>query len=198
MLSKSRREKFPGAHAVLPLCQTRLRHGSERNLCSEQGETGTIPSDYDHDRHGVGGRWARWCRGLWRPILCVGETAGERRDGAAVIAYEPIWAIGGGGTATPGDAGEMCSAIRDEVAQMAGPDTAAAVRIQDGGSVTPATSAALLRAPAWTGSSSAARAWTPGSSPPSWSPEPDPRAACALAQAKPQLFPAVHSHGGSP
>jgi triosephosphate isomerase len=104
-----------------------------------------------------------------RPILCVGETSGERRDGAAeakvrwqvaaalggrpagivasaVIAYEPLWAIGGGGTATPGDAGEMCSAIRDEVGQLAGPGTAAAVQIQYGGSVTPGTAAALLSA----------------------------------------------------
>ncbi len=65
---------------------------------------------------------------------------------AAAIAYEPLWAIGAGQTATPGDAGKMCSAIRDEVAQLAGPDAAAAVRIQYGGSVTPGTAAALLSA----------------------------------------------------
>jgi triosephosphate isomerase len=64
---------------------------------------------------------------------------------SAVMAYEPIWVIGAGETAAPGDAGEMCSAIRDDVGQLAGPD-AAAVRIQYGGSVTPGTAAALLRA----------------------------------------------------
>ena len=109
------------------------------------------------------------CRHEMRPVLCVGETAGERRHGAAVakvrwqvaaalagraagtvasavIAYEPRWTIGAGQTDTPGDAGEMCSAIRDEVGRLAGPGAAAAVRIQYGGSVTPATAAALLGA----------------------------------------------------
>jgi triosephosphate isomerase len=109
------------------------------------------------------------CRHGMHPILCVGETSQERRDGAAVakvrwqvaaalsgrpagtvasavIAYEPIWAISAGQTATPGDAGQMCSAIRDQVGQLAGSGAAAAVRIQYGGSVTPGTAAALLSA----------------------------------------------------
>lgn len=103
------------------------------------------------------------------PILCVGETAGERHVGvaekkvrrqvaaalgdrpaelvaAAVIAYEPLWAIGAGATATPDDTEEMCAAIRDELGQLAGADAAAMVRIQYGGSVTPETSEALLGA----------------------------------------------------
>jgi triosephosphate isomerase len=153
------------------------------------------------------------CRHGMRPILCVGETAGERRDGAAVakvrwqvaaaladraagtvasavIAYEPLWAIGAGQTATPGDAGEMCSAIRDEVGQLAGPDAAAAVRIQYGGPVTPQPRRRCSAPPAWTGSWSAARAWTPGSSPPSCAPGPDHRGARTRAQAKPKPFPA--------
>jgi triosephosphate isomerase len=92
------------------------------------------------------------------PIVCVGETLEEREAGgteakvvgqvraalggrsaeqvgALVIAYEPIWAIGTGRTATPDDAQAVCATIRTEIAAGFGPDAAAAVRVQYGGSV---------------------------------------------------------------
>ncbi len=92
------------------------------------------------------------------PILCVGETLDEREAGATeskvlgqihaaldgraadaiaslVIAYEPIWAIGTGRTATSEDAQAVCAAIRTEIATFTDQATAAAVRIQYGGSV---------------------------------------------------------------
>lgn len=92
------------------------------------------------------------------PIMCCGETLVEREaDGAAakverqvltglaglkaeqvaglVIAYEPIWAIGTGRTATPEDAQEMCSGIRGVVRSKWGAEAADGVRIQYGGSV---------------------------------------------------------------
>jgi triosephosphate isomerase len=104
------------------------------------------------------------------PILCVGETLDEREAGTTeakvtgqvqsgleglspeqvaelVIAYEPIWAIGTGRTATPDDAQELCQRIRAEIADLVGPDTAAAVRIQYGGSVKPENAAALMACP---------------------------------------------------
>jgi triosephosphate isomerase len=108
-------------------------------------------------------------RHAMRPILCIGETTDERHSGvaekkvrrqvaaalgdrpaelvaAAVIAYEPLWAIGAGATATPDDLAEMCTAIRDELGRLAGADAAAMVRIQYGGSVTAETSEVLLGA----------------------------------------------------
>jgi triosephosphate isomerase len=103
------------------------------------------------------------------PIVCVGESLDERQGGDAattvraqvsaalsgrtaesvggvVVAYEPLWAIGTGETATVDDADQMCAAIRDEVARLAGADAAAALRIQYGGSVTPETAGPLLAA----------------------------------------------------
>jgi len=102
------------------------------------------------------------------PIVCVGETLAERdenktlekvlgqlRAGLAkltpeqvatiVVAYEPIWAIGTGKTATTADAQDVCHAIRQEIGVFFGAETAAAIRIQYGGSVKAANIAELMR-----------------------------------------------------
>ena len=104
------------------------------------------------------------------PILCVGESLAEReaeqtlvkvlsqlRAGMAqlspeqasslVVAYEPIWAIGTGKTATTADAQEVCHAIRQEVGVLFGSDTAEKIRIQYGGSVKSANIAELMAQP---------------------------------------------------
>lgn len=64
-----------------------------------------------------------------------------------VIAYEPIWAIGTGRTATADDAQAMCAVIRATVGEVAGGDAAGAVRIQYGGSVKPGNTAELMAQP---------------------------------------------------
>jgi triosephosphate isomerase (TIM) len=104
------------------------------------------------------------------PILCVGEQLQEREAGstearvadqvrlgldgtspaqvaALVIAYEPVWAIGTGRTASADDAQAVCATIRSVVGEVAGADAAGAVRIQYGGSVKPANAAELLGQP---------------------------------------------------
>jgi triosephosphate isomerase len=104
------------------------------------------------------------------PIMCCGETLAERQGGTAemvvasqvragldgvrpediermVIAYEPIWAIGTGETATSEDAQAMCKVVRDVVAEVAGSAAASGVRIQYGGSVKPGNIADLMAQP---------------------------------------------------
>ena len=102
-----------------------------------------------------------------RPIVCIGETL-EERDGCkveqvlstqvagslasltadqleeTVIAYEPVWAIGTGRTATPQQAQDAHAFIRQELAKLHGPEIAAKVRIQYGGSVKPGNAAELM------------------------------------------------------
>jgi triosephosphate isomerase len=102
-----------------------------------------------------------------RPILCVGETLEQRQAGEAeqvvasqlagsldgikiedpealVVAYEPVWAIGTGETATTEDAQAMCAHVRSVLAEGYGQDTADAIRIQYGGSVKPGNVRVLL------------------------------------------------------
>ena len=105
-----------------------------------------------------------------RPILCVGETLEERDAGHVhevlsrqlkgslagldtdqmldtVIAYEPVWAIGTGRTATPAQAQEAHAFIRKTIGEIFDPATAAKVRIQYGGSVKPDNAKELLHQP---------------------------------------------------
>ena len=102
-----------------------------------------------------------------RPIMCVGESLEQRdagelfdvvrkqlTDGLAeipaedavkiVIAYEPIWAIGTGRTATPEQAEEMCAFIRSVLIELFGEDTADEMILQYGGSVKPANATEIM------------------------------------------------------
>ena len=104
------------------------------------------------------------------PILCCGESLEQRELGVTmdwirlqiksdlagvtadqvksmVIAYEPIWAIGTGKTATSDQAQEVCKGIRDLIAEIYDTDTAEAVRIQYGGSMNAGNAADLLAKP---------------------------------------------------
>lgn len=102
------------------------------------------------------------------PIMCVGENLSERESNKTfqvieehirsglkeiekeavpnvVIAYEPVWAIGTGKTATPQQAQEVHSFIRSQLSKLYDQDTAQAVRIQYGGSVKPDNISDLMR-----------------------------------------------------
>jgi triosephosphate isomerase len=102
------------------------------------------------------------------PIFCVGEELPVRESGAhvshvirqlraglegfskpelkkVVIAYEPVWAIGTGKTATPEDAQEVCAAIREEIEQIGSAEIASAMRILYGGSVKSANVVEIMK-----------------------------------------------------
>jgi triosephosphate isomerase len=105
-----------------------------------------------------------------KPIVCVGETLAERESGQmqsvvqtqvrgslagltpqqveeTVIAYEPVWAIGTGKTATSAQAQEVHALVRTIVGQIAGEAVARRVRIQYGGSVKPGNARELMSQP---------------------------------------------------
>ena len=102
-----------------------------------------------------------------KPILCVGEQEKTRKSGKTiqvvkkqlkaavgvissedmehvVIAYEPVWAIGTGLTATPVQAEEVHSMIRDTIFDLHGENIADAIKILYGGSVTPENALSLM------------------------------------------------------
>jgi triosephosphate isomerase len=106
------------------------------------------------------------------PLICVGEGLEKREEGAhaalafvaaqvagalqlidpvdigrIVVAYEPIWAIGTGRTATPETAQEMCAGIRAYLADLAGVEVAEQVRVLYGGSMKPENAALFAPAP---------------------------------------------------
>ena len=132
-------------------------HSERRDLF---GETDEMVNQKVHAifRHGM------------TPIMCCGESLAEREAGdteakvlgqvaaglqklkaeqvsSMVIAYEPIWAIGTGKTATADDAQAVCKAIRGAVGAQFNAETAAAVRIQYGGSVKAGTTEELMSQP---------------------------------------------------
>ena len=129
-------------------------HSERRELCGETDEV-VAKKVEAIQRHGM------------TPIMCVGETLSEREAGetetkvlgqvraglagrnadtvsSMVIAYEPIWAIGTGLTATADDAQTVCAAIRRCVGEVAGASAAESLRIQYGGSVKAANIAELM------------------------------------------------------
>lgn len=140
-------EVAPGMLVSLGVRWVIVGHSERRQLFGEtdQGIARKLRASLDH--------------GL-RPVLCVGETEGERDGGlteerlmsqvgkalAGVtaaearpisIAYEPVWAIGTGRTATPEQAQEACALIRRRTAELLGAEAAAKMRILYGGSVKP-------------------------------------------------------------
>lgn len=131
-----------------------LGHSERREYYNETDETVNAKTKAAFE-HGI------------TPIVCVGETLEQRESNKtvevvadqvtkafadvaaenakeAVIAYEPIWAIGTGKTATAEDANEVCGEVRKTVENLYGKEVADAIRIQYGGSVNPKNIEELL------------------------------------------------------
>lgn len=102
------------------------------------------------------------------PVICVGETleqreqsgptavsvaqlqaalAGVAADADIVVAYEPVWAIGTGQVASPEQAQEVCTALREVLSETVGADAAARTRVLYGGSVKSGNIASFMREP---------------------------------------------------
>lgn len=133
-----------------------LGHSERRTLCGERDEDVNAKTK------------AALAAGL-TPIVCVGETLAEREAGRTdgvvtrqvkgsladlgpgiarcVVAYEPVWAIGTGRTASPAQAQEVHALIRRTLAELAGGQVANAMRIQYGGSMKPENAAELMAQP---------------------------------------------------
>jgi triosephosphate isomerase (TIM) len=134
-----------------------LGHSERRAMF---GETDEIVNRKVHAAH----------EALLRPIVCVGETLEQREKGEVekvlaaqlrnslagidarelletVIAYEPVWAIGTGKTASPGQAQEAHAFVRQTLREMSDEATAEKIRIQYGGSVKPDNARELLSQP---------------------------------------------------
>src|SRR5918997_3258177 len=150
-------EVSPEMLAKLDVAYVIAGHSERRELFGETDETVNLKVRAIYE-HGM------------TPILCVGETLAEREAGTTedkvtgqvraglsglsserieslVIAYEPIWAIGTGRTATPDDAQTVCGTIRATVADLQGATVAQAVRIQYGGAGKGPHPAALMAGP---------------------------------------------------
>ena len=138
------------AYVIVGHSERRLHHGEDDALVARKAQ-------------------AALSGGL-RPIVCVGEGQAVRDAGraeevvlsqvrgslegvesadpaAVVVAYEPVWAIGTGRTATPDDAQAMAAAIRAELAEGGGAAFAEGVRILYGGSVKPANIRSIMAQP---------------------------------------------------
>ncbi|MBI2710050.1 MAG: triose-phosphate isomerase [Actinobacteria bacterium] len=150
-------EVSPAMLAKLNIAYVIVGHSERRELFGETDED-------------VNGKVLAVHRHAMTPILCVGETLAEREAGTTetkvvrqvhaglaglspeqvagmVVAYEPIWAIGTGRTATPADAQAVCALVRATVGEVAGADAAVSVRVQYGGSVKAGNIAALMAEP---------------------------------------------------
>lgn len=131
-----------------------IGHSERRELFAETNDTVNKKAHAAH-QHGL------------TPIICVGETLEQREAGEmkehirnqvekaleglseeqiaeSIIAYEPIWAIGTGKTATNEEANDACRHIRETVSELAGKGIGERVVIQYGGSVKPGNIAGLL------------------------------------------------------
>ncbi len=150
-------EISPAMLAALKVDYVIIGHSERRQYFADTNETVNKKVEAAF-KHGI------------KPVMCIGESIEIRESGKAIdfvlgqlveclngiaakdimdlaIAYEPIWAIGTGKTATSADAEEMCSAIRSKISQLYNQQIADMVRILYGGSVKPHNISELMSMP---------------------------------------------------
>jgi triosephosphate isomerase len=153
------------AYAIVGHSETRGRFG-----VAEPGFDGQVLAHFGESDRTVNLKLRAAVAAGLTAICCVGETLAEReamatdaviadqvqgalRDveatglSSVVFAYEPVWAIGTGRTCESAEADRVCGLARTEIGRLYGPDVAAAVRVQYGGSVKPANAHELLAMP---------------------------------------------------
>jgi triosephosphate isomerase (TIM) len=150
-------ESAPNQLADLGCRYVILGHSERRQLYHETDQQVSLAARAAHDVGLI-------------PILCIGETLDQRDQGdtlnvvlkqlsaafsqltadeaiRSICAYEPVWAIGTGRTATPAQAQEVHSAIRQHLSELYGEQVADRVRLQYGGSVKPTNAEGLMSQP---------------------------------------------------
>ena len=151
------------AYVLIGHSETRGRFG-----IAEEGLTPDLLKTFGETDAGVNIKTKAALAAGLVPIVCIGETLAERKDGATdaivgdqvtkaldgissadvsarlIFAYEPVWAIGTGEVCAAAEANRVCGVVRGTVESLYGADAAAAVRIQYGGSMKPDNAAELL------------------------------------------------------
>ncbi len=139
VVGHSERRQYHGEDDAMVAAKVQAAYASGLTPILCVGESEAIREEQQHVEHVV--------QSLTGCLLGIAAENIEEPAGQLVIAYEPVWAIGTGKSATAGDAQEMCAAIRQRLSEVVSPGAAERTRILYGGSVKPDNAAELMAQP---------------------------------------------------